>query len=127
MPPSYAFRMAAIYIFIDPDRAQSLVSSIGKLLAFARLWTDICRVGWLEEDRQRFIIGANDPGNFDEDNDAELRASFRTELHRRNPDLFPSFLGAVELRAVLHAAMGEPHHLGCTGGWIWMKRRWYVA
>lgn len=77
--------------------------------AFRPLWTKVCGVEWLEEDRERFTIGWSDPGNFQEDtdsDDARLRVFFRTELHRWNPDLFSCFLGGVELRAVLHAAMG---------------------
>jgi len=79
------------------------------------LWAEVCGVGWFEEDSQRFIIGSDDPGNFDDDTDpqdAELRAFFRTEMNKRNPDLFSSFLGAIELRAVLHAAVDDPRPAG---------------
>jgi hypothetical protein len=65
---------------------------------FRPLWAEVCGVGWFEEDCERFIIGSSDPGNFEDDSDPEdvqLRAFFRTELHRRNPKLFSCFLGAT--------------------------------
>jgi hypothetical protein len=104
-------------ILIDPKSGAITGVIDWEAAGFRPLWTVICGVGWFEEDRQRFIIGADDPENFDEDNnpeDAELRAFFRTELYRRDPDLFSSFLGAVELRAVLHAATDEPRPVGET-------------
>jgi len=79
------------------------------------LWSEVCSVGWFKEDRQRFLFGTDRPGNFADDTypaDAELRAFFRTELHKRNPVLFSCFLGGIELRAVLHAAVDDPRPLG---------------
>ena len=72
-------------------------------------------VGWLEEDRERFLFGADCPNNFADDNsnsqyygsDGYLQAFFRTELHKWNQDLFSRFLGGVEMRALLHAATDE--------------------
>jgi len=78
-------------ILIDPKSGAITGIIDWESAGFRPLWTDICGVGWFGEDPQRFIIGADDPGNFDEDNDPEdvaLRAFFRTELHKRNPDLF---------------------------------------
>ena len=78
------------------------------------MWTELCGVGWFEEVRERFIIGS---GNFAEDTapeDVQLRAFFRTELYWRNPELFSCFLGGVELRAVLHAAVDDPRPWGET-------------
>ncbi|KAG5651991.1 hypothetical protein H0H81_006673 [Sphagnurus paluster] len=80
--------------------------------AFHSSWVEVCGVGWFEEDRQQFIIGSDEPRNFDDDTAPE--DTFRTELHRRNPDLFSCFLGAVELCAVLHAAVDDPRPLGET-------------
>ncbi|KAJ3561239.1 hypothetical protein NP233_g10314 [Leucocoprinus birnbaumii] len=98
-------------IFIDPESGAITGIIDWEAAAFRPLWAEICGVGWFEEDGERFIIGADDPQNFEGDTspgDAELRAFFRTELCRRNPDLFTSFLGGIELRAVLHAATDYP-------------------
>ncbi|KAF5393480.1 hypothetical protein D9757_000496 [Collybiopsis confluens] len=57
----------------------------------------------------------DEPGNFEDDVDPEdpiLRAFFRSELGKQNLDLFSCFLGGVELRAVLHAAMDVPRPVG---------------
>ena len=44
-------------IFIDP-RSGAITGVIDwEASGFRPLWTDICGVGWFEEDRQRFIIG----------------------------------------------------------------------
>ncbi|KAE9390693.1 hypothetical protein BT96DRAFT_980162 [Gymnopus androsaceus JB14] len=85
--------------------------------AFRPLWAEVCGVRWFEEDRQRFIIGSDDPGNFEDDTDPEdvrLRAFFRTELHKRNTELYSAFVGGVELRAVVHAAVDDPRPIGET-------------
>ncbi|KAE9399848.1 hypothetical protein BT96DRAFT_993646 [Gymnopus androsaceus JB14] len=69
------------------------------------------------EDRQRFIIGSDPPGDFKDDTDPEdvrLRVFFRTELHMRNPELYSAFVGGVELRAVVHAAVDDPRPIGET-------------
>ncbi|KAJ3561240.1 hypothetical protein NP233_g10315 [Leucocoprinus birnbaumii] len=98
-------------IFIDPESGAITGIIDWEAAAFRPLWTEVCGVGWFEEDEERFIIGADDPENFEHDTssgDAELRAFFRTELYKRNPDLFTSFLGGIELRAVLHAATDYP-------------------
>ena len=82
------------------------------------MWDEIYGgVGWLQEDRQRFIFGSDVPGNFEKDNNSEdeqLRAFFRTELYKRNSDLFTSFLGGYELRAVVNAAADDPCCMGET-------------
>jgi hypothetical protein len=84
------------------------------------LWTGAAGVGWLEEDRERFLFGADRPNDFIDNNSdspnpgsaSYLRAFFRTELHKQNPDLFSSFLGGVEMRAFLHAATDDPRPEG---------------
>jgi Phosphotransferase enzyme family len=104
-------------IFIDPQSGAITGIIDWESAAFRPLWAEVCGVGWFEEDNQRFIIGSGDPGNFDHDTgseDAQLRAFFRTEMHKKNPDLFSCFLGAVELRAVLHAAVDDPRPEGET-------------
>lgn len=110
-------------ILIDPQSGAITGIIDWEAAAFRPLWAGICGVGWFEEDRQRFIIGSDDPRNFEDDVDPEdvkLRAFFRTELHRKNPDLFSCFVGGVELRAVLHAAADCPRPVGETG--IFLKR-----
>ena len=80
----------------------------------------VAGVGWLEEDRERFLFGADRPSDFADDNsdsqnqgsDGYLSSFFRTELHKRNPDLFSRFLGGVEKCALLHAATDEPRPEG---------------
>lgn len=104
-------------ILIDPKSGAITGVIDWEAAGFRPLWTNIRGVGWFEEDRQRFIFGSDEPGNFDEEGDPEdleLRAFFRTELHRRNPDLFTSFLGAIELRAVVQAAADDPRPVGET-------------
>ena len=104
-------------ILVDPESGAITAVLDWEAAAFRPLCTEICGVGWFEEDHERFIIGSSGPGNFQEDTDPEdvrLRAFFRTELHRRNPDLFSYFFGGVELRAVLHAAVDDPRPVGET-------------
>ncbi|KZP03498.1 hypothetical protein FIBSPDRAFT_844921, partial [Athelia psychrophila] len=104
-------------ILIDPQSGAITGIIDWESAAFRPFWAEVCGVGWFEEDSQRFIIGSDDPGNFEDDTepeDVELRAFFRTELHRKNPDLFSSFLGGIELRAVLLAAGDDPRPLGET-------------
>jgi hypothetical protein len=104
-------------ILIDPQSGAITGIIDWEAAAFRPLWADVCGVGWFKEDKHRFIFGASDPENFSEDTDPEdmeLRAFFRTELHKKNPNLFSSFLGGVELRAVLHAAVDAPHPEGDT-------------
>ena len=103
-------------ILIDP-RTGAISGIIDwEAAAFRPLWGDVCGVGWFDEDRQRFIFGSDDPGDFEDDSseDEHLRAFFRTELYKRDPDLFTSFLGGSELRAVLHAAVDDPRPTGET-------------
>jgi Phosphotransferase enzyme family len=104
-------------ILIDP-RTGAITGIIDwEAAAFRPLWGEICGVGWFKEDRERFIFGSADPGNFEDDNnpeDEQLRAFFRTELYKRNSDLFASFLRGSELRAVVHAAADEPRPIGET-------------
>ncbi|KAJ3575684.1 hypothetical protein NP233_g939 [Leucocoprinus birnbaumii] len=98
-------------IFIDPKTGAITGIIDWEAAAFRPLWADVYGVGWFEEGDQRFIFGAHNPQNFEGDTspgDAELRAFFRTELYKRNSDLFTSFLGGIELRAVLHAATDYP-------------------
>jgi hypothetical protein len=104
-------------ILIDPQSGAITGIIDWEAAAFRPLWAVVCGVGWFEEDNQRFIIGSDDPENFSEDTDPEdmeLRAFFRTELHKKNPNLFSCFLGGVELRAVLHAAVDAPRPEGET-------------
>jgi hypothetical protein len=87
---------------------------------FRPWWTDVAGVGWLDEDRERFLFGTDRPTNFADDDsnssnpesDSRLRAFFRMELYKRNLDLFSCFLGGVEMRALLHAATDEPRPEG---------------
>lgn len=105
-------------ILIDPQSGAITGIIDWEAAAFRPLWAEVCGVGWFEEDRQRFLIGSEDSRNFEDDVDPEdvkLRAFFRTELHRKNPDLFSCFVGGVELRAVLHAAVDDPRPVGETG------------
>ena len=104
-------------ILIDPQSGAITGIIDWEAAAFRPLWAEVCGVGWFEEDNHRFIIGSSDPENFSEDTDPEdmeLRAFFRTELHKKNPILFSCFLGGVELRAVLHAAVDSPRPEGET-------------
>ncbi|KIM36094.1 hypothetical protein M413DRAFT_31995 [Hebeloma cylindrosporum] len=104
-------------ILIDPQSGAITGIIDWEAAAFRPLWAEVCGVGWFEEDHHRFMIGAQDPENFEEETDpadVELRAFFRTELHKRNPTLFTCFLGGVELRAVLHAAVDAPRPEGET-------------
>lgn len=103
-------------ILIDPTTGKITGIIDWECAGFRPWWTGVAGVGWLEEDRERFLFGADRPNNFVDDNsdspnvgsDSYLRAFFRTELHKRNPDLFSSFLGGVEMRALLHAATDDP-------------------
>ena len=109
-------------ILIDPQSGAITGIIDLEAAAFRPLWAEVCGVGWFEEDNHRFIIGSSDPENFSEDTDPEdmeLRAFFRTELHKKNPDLFSCFLGGVELRAVLHAAVDAPRSEGETDNLGW--------
>ncbi|KAJ3576833.1 hypothetical protein NP233_g174 [Leucocoprinus birnbaumii] len=104
-------------ILVDPHTGSITGIIDWEGAGFRPLWTDVCGVGWFDEDRQRFLFGSQDPANFEEDasiGDNELRAFFRTEMYKRNPDLFACFFGGVELRAVLHAAQDDPRPYGKT-------------
>ena len=110
-------------ILIDPATGKITAIIDWECAGFRPWWTGVEGIGWLEEDRERFLFGADRPNNFADDNsnssnpgpDSCLRAFFRTELHKRNPDLFSCFLGGVEMRALLHAATDEPRPLGESG------------
>ncbi|KDR68405.1 hypothetical protein GALMADRAFT_146362 [Galerina marginata CBS 339.88] len=117
-------------ILIDPQSGAITGIIDWEAAAFRPLWSDVCGAGWFGEDRQRFLIGADDPENFEDDTepqDAELRAYFRTEMYRRNPDLFSSFLGGIELRAVLHAAGDDPRPEGNSDIFLslYHRRGWW--
>ncbi|KDR68404.1 hypothetical protein GALMADRAFT_257096, partial [Galerina marginata CBS 339.88] len=104
-------------ILIDPQSGAITGIIDWEAAAFRPLWSDVCGAGWFEEDMERFLIGADDPGNFEDDTgpqDETLQAFFHTEMYKRNPDLFSSFFGGIELRAVLHAAGDEPRPFGNT-------------
>ena len=104
-------------ILIDPQSGAITGIIDWEAAAFRPLWAEVCGVGWFEEDNHRFIFGSRDPENFSEDSDPEdmeLRAFFRTELHKKNPNLFSCFFGGAELRAVLHAATDYPRPVGET-------------
>src|SRR6266576_6860070 len=75
-------------ILVDPQSGAITGIVDWEAAAFRPLWSEVCGVGWFKEDRQRFLFGTDRPGNFSDDTypeDAELRAFFRTELHKRNP------------------------------------------
>ncbi|KAF5390227.1 hypothetical protein D9757_002887 [Collybiopsis confluens] len=102
-------------ILIDPHSGKITGIVDWEAAAFRPLWATVFGVCWFEEDGQRFILGMDEPGNFEDDvkpEDAILRAFFRCELNKRNPDLFSCFLGGVELQAVLHAAIDDPRPVG---------------
>jgi hypothetical protein len=99
-------------ILIDPTTGKITGIIDWECAGFHPWWTDVAGVGWLDEDREQFLFGANRPNKFANDksnslnsgSDSYLRALFHTEVHKRNPDLFSCFLGGVEMRAMLHAA-----------------------
>ncbi|KIM75939.1 hypothetical protein PILCRDRAFT_826771 [Piloderma croceum F 1598] len=107
-------------ILIDPTTGKITGIIDWECAGFRPWWTDVAGVGWLDEDRERFLFGANRPNKFSNDksnslnsrSDGYLRALFRTELHKRNPDLFSCFIGGVEMRAMLHAATDMPMPVG---------------
>jgi hypothetical protein len=104
-------------ILIDPTTGKITGIIDWECAGFRPWWTGVAGVGWLEEDRERFLFGADHPNDFADDNsdsgsDGYLRAFFRTELHKRNPDLLSCFLGGVEMRALLHAATDDPRPEG---------------
>lgn len=81
-------------ILINPATGEITGIIDWECAGFRPWWTDVAGVGWFEEDGERFLFGADRPNNFadDDSNSACLRAFFRTELHKRNPDLFSCFL-----------------------------------
>lgn len=99
-------------VMIDPQSGRITGIIDWESAAFRPLWSDLRGIGWFEEERQRFIWGAYfDPENFEADThayDATLRAFFRTQMYKRNPDLFYCFLGGIELRAILQATSDRP-------------------
>ncbi|KAF9480949.1 hypothetical protein BDN70DRAFT_856012 [Pholiota conissans] len=105
-------------IFIDPTTGAITGIIDWEAAGFRPLWTSLYGVGWFDEDSHRFIstAGGDDPApsNFADDTpeDTKLRAFFRRELYRRNPDLFASFLGGIEMRAVMSAAADDPRPIG---------------
>ncbi|KAJ3567085.1 hypothetical protein NP233_g6601 [Leucocoprinus birnbaumii] len=103
-------------ILIDPQSGAITGIIDWEAAGFRPSWSVPFGVGWFDEDGERFLFGADDPANFEEDSpeDADLRAFFRTQMYRRNPDLFSCFFGGIELRAVLHAAADYPRPAGNT-------------
>jgi hypothetical protein len=106
-------------ILIDPTTGRITGILDWECAGFRPWWTDVAGVGWLAEDRQRFLFGTDRPDDFSHDNNSStsrsdgcLRAFFRTELYKRNPDLFSCFLGGVEMRALMHAATDQPRPVG---------------
>ncbi|KAJ3747084.1 kinase-like domain-containing protein [Lentinula detonsa] len=104
-------------ILIDPQSGAITGIIDWEAAGFRPLWSEVTGVGWFKEDKQRFIIGSDGPGEFEDDTapeDIQLRAFFRHHLHKKNPDLFSCFVGGAELRAVLHAAADDPSPIGET-------------
>ena len=103
-------------ILVDPTTGKITGIVDWECAGFRPWWIGVAGIGWLEEDRERFLFRADCPNNFADDNsnsqyygsDGYLQAFFRTELHKRDQDLFSCFLGGVEMRALLHAATDEP-------------------
>jgi aminoglycoside phosphotransferase (APT) family kinase protein len=79
-------------ILIDPTTGKITGIIDWECAGFRPWWTGVAGVGWLEEDRERFLFGADRPNNFADDNsnsskpgsDGYLRAFFRTELHKES-------------------------------------------
>jgi hypothetical protein len=107
-------------IFVDPTTGEISGIIDWESACFRPWWTDSTGVGWLDEDCERHLFEYDEPTLFAKDgpSDHRLRAFFRTELHKRNPDLFSCFLGAVEMRAILHAATLLPMPCGETRGFL---------
>ena len=107
-------------ILIDPRTGKITGIIDWECAGFRPWWTDVAGVGWLAEDQERFLFGTSRPNNFTDDksdslisgSDSCLRAFFRIELYKRNPDLFSCFLGGVEMSALLHAATDLPKPVG---------------
>lgn len=101
-------------IIVDP-KSGALTGLIDwEAAGFRPLWACMAGAGWFREDRQRFLASDADPENFEYDmsGGAELRALFRAELHKRNPDLFACFLGGIELRGIKNGACDLPRPVG---------------
>ncbi|KJA18344.1 hypothetical protein HYPSUDRAFT_69992 [Hypholoma sublateritium FD-334 SS-4] len=105
-------------VMIDPQSGRITGIIDWESAAFRPLWSDLRGIGWFDEERQRFIWDAYfDPLNFETDThayDATLRAFFRSQMYKRNPDLFYCFLGGIELRAILQAAADRPAPQGVS-------------
>ncbi len=119
MRPISAFRMA-IYMkgisLSTQNREQSLVLLIGNLLAFAHYGQT--SVGWggserIPSDSSLALMTLETLMKIMTQRTWRYGHSFAPSC-TRGILIYSSFLGAVELRAVLHAAMDEPRPLGET-------------
>ena len=113
-------------ILVDPTTGKITGIIDWECAGFRPWWTDVAGVGWLTEDRERFLFGADRPNNFANDksdplnsrSDGCLRAYFRTQLHKRNPDLFFCFLGRVEMRALPQTNLDQRGNLEYFGDYM---------
>ncbi len=101
-------------ILVDPKTGALTGIIDWEAAAFRPLWACMAGPGWFKEDRQRFLTSDADPQDFEYDmsGGAELRAFFRAELHKQNPDLFTCFFGGIELRGILNGACDLPGPVG---------------
>lgn len=108
-------------IFVDPNSGAITGIIDWESASFRPMWTEVAGIGWFTEDLERMIFGSDRPTNFENDtkDDTQLRAFFRTELNKKDSDLFGSFLGGIELRAVFDAAADLPLPDGQTDIFLW--------
>ena len=97
-------------ILVDPDTGAITGILDWECAAFRPMWAEVAGFGWFVEDGHRMIFGCFEPANFDGETteDGWLRALFRTGLNKRDSDLFTSFLGGSELRAICDAGADWP-------------------
>ena len=109
-------------VMIDPQSGRITGVIDWESAGFRPLWSYLSGIGWFNEERHRFIWGPYfDPENFETDQhtyDTTLRAFFRTQMYKRNPDLFYCFLGGIELRLILEAAADRPIPRGASSDWL---------
>jgi hypothetical protein len=103
-------------IFVDSDTGAIAGVLDWDCAAFRPMWTEIAVIGWFVEDGHRMIFRWFKPTNFayETEEDARLRALFRTGLNKRDSDLFACFLRGSELRAICDAGTDSPAPDGQT-------------
>ncbi|KAF5322601.1 hypothetical protein D9619_000270 [Psilocybe cf. subviscida] len=108
-------------IFVDPHTGAITGIIDWESAEFRPMWTEVAGVGWFMEDSERIIFGSDRPTNFENDtkDDVRLRAFFRTQLNKMDSNLFESFLGGFELRAIFDAAADYPLPDGQTDIFLW--------